>query len=364
MPGSHLTIHQAAMWRTGKLPEGDIPGIAAHLAGCEACQRLAAPVDAESRLTAAVENGEQLHLTYKQMELLANSSAGEEARLSAESHLALCDVCADELADLRQFAITLKPQRKPGLRWVWAAGGSVAVAAALLLVVQASKPRETKPAEVAATQDSGRKVWLDGSGALHGIEGVPEDLRTEMIVALREGVLPAGPASELNGRRDTLLGTVNSVPVLHDFEPAGTAVAGMSPSFRWDAKKTASRFVVKVYTRDFEPVLTSPELSEPEWTASGRLMAGATEVWTVTAVVDGNQVTAPAAPEPEARFRIATDNERAQLDAAKALHSDLAVAVAATRLGMYGEARSALQRLGPGETTTRLLAELATRTKN
>lgn len=364
MPGSHLTTEQATAWRKGTLPSSEIPGLATHLAGCEECRHLTAPVDAVARLTAALENGEQLHLTYEEMELLADGRADEAARLAAEGHLAVCDVCADDLADLRQFARTMKPQRRPGPRWVWAAGGAVAVAAALLLLVQAPKPAETKPVAVASILDSGRKVWLDGAGALHGIEGAPEALRAEMVAALRQGVLPAGDTAGLRSRRDTLLGTANSAPLLQAFEPAGTVVADTSPVFRWESGQTASRFVVKVYTPEFEPVLTSPELSETEWKVPGGLKAGATYVWTVTALVNGARVTAPAAPEPEARFRIATDNERAQLETASALHSDLALAVTATRLGLYVEARSALQRLGPGETTTRLLAELASQTKN
>src|SRR5262249_39481959 len=52
------------------------------------------------------------------------------------------------------------------------------------------------------------------------------------------------------------------------------------------------------------------ELTATAWQTAELLKRGSVYLWQVTAVVDGIEVTAPAAPMPEARFKI--------LDSAKA----------------------------------------------
>src|SRR5262249_8545827 len=58
-------------------------------------------------------------------------------------------------------------------------------------------------------------------------------------------------------------------------------------------------------------VQESREVTATAWQAAEPLKRGSVYLWQVTAIIDGKEITAPAAPMPEARFKI--------LDTAKAI---------------------------------------------
>ena len=347
--GDHLTQDLAAGWRERRLPAKQIAEIAGHLAGCRTCREAVSPRNAAVTLAGGLATPSD-HLTYEEIESLAEQRVLAEDLILLNQHLRGCPTCAEELADLTAFAQTR--QRPLARRWWIAVPVITAAAAAAILALRDTKPAVVASGTVASLADaqiidSGRKVWVDGTGQLHGLEGAPTAMQASVAEALRSGALPVSSANEgLEGRRDTLLGSKQVAAAIQSFAPAGVVTPDLQPMFQWSAPADATGFVVAVFTKDYEPVTTSPTLNSSEWLCATALREGATYVWTVTATVSGKRITAPRAPEPEARFRVATRAERAELDAAKLLHSALAVAIAAARAGMYTEAEQALSQLG------------------
>ena len=347
--GDHLTQDLAAGWRERRLPAKQIAEIAGHLAQCPACREAVSPPNAASTVAGGLATQAD-HLSYEEMESLAEQRVLAEDLILLNQHLRGCPTCARELADLTVFAQT--QQRPNSRRWWIAVPVIAALAAAAIVAVRDTKPAIVASGTVASLADaqivdSGRRVWVDGTGRLHGLEGAPTAMQASVAEALRSGALPVSSANEgLAGRRDTLLGSAQVAAAIQSFAPAGVVTPDLQPMFRWSAPADATGFVVAVFTKDFQPVATSPALNSSEWLCTKALREGTTYVWTVTVTVAGKRITAPSAPEPEARFRVATQAERAELDAARSMHSDLAVATVATRAGMYAEADQALSRLG------------------
>src|SRR6185436_19791044 len=85
--------------------------------------------------------------------------------------------------------------------------------------------------------------------------------------------------------------------------PVGTMVRSDRPTFRWQPHPDARAYVVAVFDEGLDRVTGSAAVREREWTVTVPLRRGRTYVWQVTAVTAGGRQTAPAPPDPEARFR-------------------------------------------------------------
>jgi hypothetical protein len=86
--------------------------------------------------------------------------------------------------------------------------------------------------------------------------------------------------------------------------PYGTVVQAPRPTFRWKALDGANGYTVYVLNTDFEIVEKSGMLTGASWTATRPLRGGQTFVWQVVALKDGKEITSPAAPAKEARFKV------------------------------------------------------------
>ncbi len=345
----HLTHDVAVAWKEGRLQPKQIAEIADHLSGCVPCRERVAPADAATKLASALECPLP-HLTYEDLEQLAGRHVSGEDLVWMEQHLAACQTCAGELADLREFVRQQQPVR---FRKWWIVLPVIAAAAALVLAL-----RDTTPATVAFVVDSGRIISLDAAGQLHGVDGAAPATKAAIADVLRKGELPASNATGgLRGQRDTLLGLAGSPSAIRAVSPVAIVTLELTPVFRWSAPADATKFKVAVFTTNFEQVATSGDLSTNEWLCTTELQAGTTYIWTIATTVGGKRILSPKAPEPEVRFRTATRTERADFAAAKGLHSNLAMAIAATRAGMYAEAEQALGQLGATSPLTEKLRE-------
>jgi hypothetical protein len=76
----------------------------------------------------------------------------------------------------------------------------------------------------------------------------------------------------------------------------------------WSVMEGATAYVVEVYDDQFKLAASSPQLNSNSWTQS--LPRGKVYSWQVKAIKDGQEITSPRPPAPQAKFRI--------LDAAKA----------------------------------------------
>jgi len=345
----HITREAAAAWREKTLQPDQVNAVAQHLSSCGECRAWILEAGDNSRLQASLMGGDE-HLSYEELETVVAGKASDDDLTLFNFHLSRCETCTAEFESLRLFASQAPPA---GPRWrlpLLAAGGMVLVAILLFLVWPNLRKSQDIPASplIASLTDSGRTISLDSTGKLQGLEGAPPSIAALADSALRSGRLPESEgASGLSAGRELLLGSAQSADAIRSFTPAGSVVPVTAPHFRWDAPGSAARFVVSVFSTDFDLVVRSPQLSTPEWNCPDVLKQGTTYIWTVSATVGGKRLTAPRSPEPEARFRVATMAEAAEWNSAVNLRpaSDFAQALTAARLAMFPEADEALKRL-------------------
>jgi hypothetical protein len=227
----------------------------------------------------------------------------------------------------------------------------VAIVAVVARLQFRPEPVAVKPAApevklTAAVTDKSGRIGIDSYGKLSGLAMLTQADRDEIAAALRDGTLPEGPdLRNLIRKRETLLaGEAAKKPVLAVSAPFGEVVAGDRPLFRWTAPKGATKFQVAVYDTDFNEVATSPLLNQTEWQSTTPLPRGKVLIWTVRANIGGEEVTAPRAPEPEARFQILAATQDAKLQTL-ANQSEIGYALRAWKLGLRSEARAAVARL-------------------
>ena len=216
-------------------------------------------------------------------------------------------------------------------------------------------------------QDNGAAWMRDGAGGVTGLRGASAEELRAVTSVLDSGRLPqpSGVADLRRGTETLLSGGSAARPVLVPVAPVGVVVTDAAPEFRWTLVNEARDYRVAVYDRDFELVADSGSLTGTAWHPPNRLVAGRTYSWTVTALVKGRRVTAPRAPQPDARFRIATELEAGEMESLRRRvpKSDLLTAIRASELGMADEAGKALDelaRVNPGsEIVARLRESLA-----
>ncbi len=96
--------------------------------------------------------------------------------------------------------------------------------------------------------------------------------------------------------------------------PVGVVVRGDRPTLRWQPLSGATSYTVTLLDSDSGATMTSPPLNATEWAVPRRLMRGGTYTWQVTAMKDGRDIISPAAPAPEARFKVLGQSKVAELE--------------------------------------------------
>lgn len=349
----HISESQLAAYRERALSPDDLVLVADHLAACGACRDKLAGLPQEQRLLAAFHPN---HLNYEALEaLVQGGSAGLE-------HVADCEMCAGELRDLQVFQRRL-PRQKAHRYWVPAVGLAFATLLIFILFTKDHAPSERPAANVAELQDGPGLIALDATGGLHGLHPATRQQASELAEALRSGRLPAIPLDPaLASPKEVLLGGNDREMQLQVLRPKGTLLSSDTPVFRWEAPAGSRSFRVAIYDDNFAQIAQSPVLETSSWTPKTPLPRGRNFRWTVSAVIAGKRVVAPSAPDPEAKFRIAT---AAQLEELEALRrsgspSQLQIAITAARLGLRDdalEAIAALERMNPSSALPTKLRE-------
>lgn len=213
-----------------------------------------------------------------------------------------------------------------------------------------STPPAPPASELVALNDGGTRVALDRRGRLRGLEGVPPDVRQAVSRALRSGSIenPSAPNSFTEGAGDTLMGSGAAGASFAPRWPVGKVIRDTRPAFTWSPRAGAKSYTVAVVDAKFRPVGQSGALSQTSWTTDAPLARGAVYSWQVTATLeDGTEVTSPAAPAPQARFRVldADANDRLTRLEKAAPNSRLARGVAYAQAGLLDEAEAELKEL-------------------
>jgi hypothetical protein len=278
------------------------------------------------------------------------------ARSLFEERLADDPLLRQEVQDLEEVRDALHAERRR--RVLRVAGLGLAAAAALALVSLLRPPAPLGPPSagnvpsppptpptVWALRDGSGVVTVGAGGAFAGLDGVDPDLRRAVAEALHSGAVAVpGELAALRGTRGTLMAPSTERPDFGVTSPLGTVVRSDRPTFRWTRHPEARSYVVSVFDEGLNRVTGSPAVRGTEWTATVPLPRGRTYLWQVAALTPGGRQVAPSPPDPEARFRVLSQPESAELGRvlAGANGSALARAVALARAGVVEEAEQAL----------------------
>lgn len=206
------------------------------------------------------------------------------------------------------------------------------------------------PPEAAVVQqltDGGQQIILNKEGEVKGVERLPARLQQTIKALLLTQRLERSPQSpELNGKPGTLLGESGDGLPFRLVSPLGKVVSSNRPTFRWRSLAGADSYTVTITDARLNVVATSAVLTAVEWKPPAGLKAGVYS-WQVTAMKDGQRVTSPVLPAPQAKFRVLEQDKLEELARARRTFagSHLALGVLFTQAGLLDEAEREFQLL-------------------
>lgn len=395
----HLTQKQFEDYASQRLQASELLVVSDHLDECEACrQQLEAALNADEAflgIRSEVFDVDQspAHLTAAQLaDHVDNRLAGEALEVVTD-HLSSCDHCALAVADLRAFRneVSLNREYQPAadaasnswqtvfkflpplfqfsrpflyaaLAWLlviflgWLLPRKQSeqnppqqIAVAPTPIPQATPaPAPIQSAVLAQLKDGDRVVALDADGKLSGADDLPPEYQKLLKTALANQQLPR--SSNLRGLTragSSLMSGEGAKDGFRLIEPVGKIVMRNAPAFRWSQMDGASYYVVEVYDDQFNLVVSSPQLSTNSWTISAPLSRGKTYSWQVKANRDGEEITSPRPPAPQAKFRVLDDKTASDLARAEKTYasSHLTLALLYAEAGLIAESEQQLRLL-------------------
>lgn len=179
------------------------------------------------------------------------------------------------------------------------------------------------------------------------IAALPAATRQEIATVLQSQRLEKPQVlAELAGGPATLRGNNEEKQSFRLLSPVSQVTLEARPVFRWEGLPAAAGYRVFVLDGQGQEVAASPDLpaNQTDWQPATPLPAGATYSWAVVARVEGKEVVAPAASQPEVKFHIlATEQARTLTALQQKTRSHLALGVIYARAGLLSEAKRELQ---------------------
>jgi hypothetical protein len=341
---AHLTAEQLARFQARTLEPAELLGVDRHLAGCDACRSaLYREMGAQAQLSGLRSRFSE-HLTYEQVAAATEGASDAES----EAHLKECAPCREEVEDLRAFR-TLKPSvvEMPRKRAAWVMPAWIAAAAAIVVlavsVLRTDRPGQVPPPQTPLAQQQPAKP------AEPQLTAEQRDAVAAVIATRRFERAPV--LDRLISRQGVLLGGASEPKTFDLTAPIGTAVITDRPTFRWQALRGASRYVVSVFDDSFRRVIESPGIGATEWQPSTPLPRGRVYIWQVTATAGGEAVRAPVPPAPEARFQVVAPEVAASIAEVGKEHpgNHLLLAALLARNGAMDEAAKELDELAASD---------------
>jgi hypothetical protein len=199
-----------------------------------------------------------------------------------------------------------------------------------------------------ALKDGSGFVAVDSEGNVSGLESLsPADQEAVRATLAKQRVAMPSMLASLAGSTAMLRGRPVegvSFPIL---SPVGKVVRTKRPTLRWGALDGANDYVVSIFDRNFKKVAESQPQSGTEWTVTNPLPAGAVYTWHVVANRNGEKLTSPEAPAPEARFMVLDEARMEELNRAQQLYkgSHLTLGTLYARSGLLDDAEREFQLL-------------------
>lgn len=404
----HLTETQVRLFRDRTLGPTERERIDSHVAQCASCLGRILPSEdtalVYSELTEALlpdSADEPFHLSNAEVRRYTNGSIDQADRIIFESHLDICDQCSEavQLLAASSPAESVSSSARPAeiaaqqsyAAWrafrftpARAAAGVLVVACLVLAFVvwqrwrarsddqtvqkngtqtptntpgsgsptpaptESTKDSNTDQFAVAASlEDNGRKIQLDNTGKLIGLEELPEASRSLVRSVLANKTLSKPEVlDKLTAPSITLMDPTARENTFGLLGPSGTVIATDRPNLRWQALAGASSYTVSVFDADFNRVTRSAPQTATQWT-SPALRRGMIYLWEVVAVRNGQEVRSPVAPAPRAQFKILEAEKLLELTNLKKHKpiSHLTLGLTFARFGLLVEAEGQLQIL-------------------
>lgn len=419
---AHLSTQEQSFLISRKLEQGalsrQLTEVFAHLAECTACREALNRLRNHMMQLSNTIEWTPTHLEFEQLAGYVANKLDEVEREIADNHLAACDFCAQEVQELkllqRDLSVPLvAPYPQPKNTWwtrarqSWSAGSfqrmwapALALSTLILLTVvgvwwqrrngetsvaqqSSSAPSQVSgpttsgdakpvpptaliveaPESLLALNDNGQTIGLDKDGRLTAALALPPVHREMLAATLSQQRLALPPALKLLAQTArTLKGNEPGSPSFSVLAPIGVVLRSDRPLFRWQAVAGASNYTVAVFDEDFNAVQNSGSLTQTQWHAAQPLPRGRILLWQVTAHVGDKQITAPAAPAPEARFQILAAKSAAELQRAQREfpNSHLLLGTLYAQAGLIEEAArefQALQAENPQSTVIKKLLQ-------
>ena len=224
-------------------------------------------------------------------------------------------------------------------------------------LTQPRRERRSDSTSVVTGSNAGGAVAIGGK--------IPPSLRRAIMSAWTSQRLePPGVLTELKGAPGRLLSdSGNGVP-FQLLSPISKVVQSRRPTFIWRPLDGAGSYKVTVADEKLEEVASSGQLTETKWSAPVPLKRGHTYSWQVTAFKDGQVITSPVMPAPQAKFKVLHQKHNEELKRMKRSFPNyhLGLGVLYTRVGLLDEAEQEFQALlkeNPGSViAARLLQSL------
>ena len=373
--------------------------------------------DFHRRLVSDVHELDSEHVSYEQLVKLVDDDLGQDERDAFQIHMDVCESCTEEINELRTFRAELlrstedKTERVVNLTfsekiqsWIYSQRLSfrpvfvgalalllIAVSVALFLAWRTSRrsqpdlqatspPQEASPeAEspnvvtapspslesapdeqfVVTLNDGGNRVTVDVNGNVRGLPPLPGASNQAVRRALMTGKVGVLDFSELIGTKGRLMGPGSDGSAFSLINPVGTVTRKTRPTLSWRPLTGATSYTVAILDDAYNVVTKSSPLTTTSWTPTAELDRGRVYLWQVTSLKEGKEYLSPAAPEPEARFKVldkAIMDELISIE--KTSNSHLVRGTMYARAGLLNEAEKELRALVAANPNSKLAREL------
>ena len=398
----HLTQQQLGDYSQHRLTAAELLAVGDHLTDCKICRG-----SLERTITGDVAFfgihsdtlGEEstAHLTPEQTADFVDKNLSGEALQMVEDHLSNCESCVYAVADLREFRNEIAPSLdrdyRPAAavvpprtetsrgRAFWKLFPIPAFGAAALLIllfgvigylvwrtrtpeqkqeitvvpspspipaasVEPSLPAPPAVPLLAQLNDGSGVVSLDQEGKLSGADNLPPAYQNLVKKALNsQRVEKSAQLDGLTRPPSSLMGSDSPDGGFSVLEPVGSVLLSNRPVFRWSNMEGATGYVVEVYDPQFKLVASSPQQTQNSWSAT--LPRGGVYSWQVKAIKDGQEITSPRPPAPQAKFRVLDQAKVNELANAKRAYgsSHLTLGLLYAEAGLLREAEQEFRLL-------------------